>query len=219
MFLIESIQSMTEAGTQQLLTWITQLLPKVFLFLILLNGVTRLIGRARVEKLAARCGSNSLLRYLVLPFLSAVVLGNPMAISMGRYLPEKYKPAYFASASYHCHTNSGIFQHINPAELFLWLGIANGVLARGCDLFPLALRYMLAGLLANYVSGYATEIITGRVEKKQGIHLESAVDLWTEKAEDDLAEAGSGRRLSGSRQRDRVRRQPGGIFRRCGGTF
>ena len=199
MFLIESIQSMTEAGAQQLLTWITQLLPKVFLFLILLNGVTRLIGRARVEKLAARCGSNSLLRYLVLPFLSAVVLGNPMAISMGRYLPEKYKPAYFASASYHCHTNSGIFQHINPAELFLWLGIANGVLARGCDLFPLALRYMLAGLLANYVSGYATEIITGRVEKKQGIHLESAVDLWTEKAEDDLAEAGIGNAPDGSR--------------------
>ena len=199
MFLIESIQSMTEAGAQQLLTWITQLLPKVFLFLILLNGVTRLIGRARVEKLAARCGSNSLLRYLVLPFLSAVVLGNPMAISMGRYLPEKYKPAYFASASYHCHTNSGIFQHVNPAELFLWLGIANGVLARGCDLFPLALRYMLAGLLANYVSGYATEIITGRVEKKQGIRLESAVDLWTEKAEDDLAEAGSGTESDGSR--------------------
>ena len=199
MFLIESIQSMTEAGAQQLLTWITQLLPKVFLFLILLNGVTRLIGRARVEKLAARCGSNSLLRYLVLPFLSAVVLGNPMAISMGRYLPEKYKPAYFASASYHCHTNSGIFQHINPAELFLWLGIANGVLARGCDLFPLALRYMLAGLVANYVSGYATELITGRVEKKQGIRLESTVDLWTEKAEDDIAEAGSGTVPDGSR--------------------
>ena len=199
MFLIDSIQSMTEAGAQQLLTWITQLLPKVFLFLILLNGVTRLIGRARVEKLAARCGSNSLLRYLVLPFLSAVVLGNPMAISMGRYLPEKYKPAYFASASYHCHTNSGIFQHINPAELFLWLGIANGVLARGCDLFPLALRYMLAGLVANYISGYATELITGRVEKKQGIRLESTVDLWTEKAEDDLAEAGSGIEAGGSR--------------------
>ena len=199
MFLIDSIQSMTEAGAQQLLTWITQLLPKVFLFLILLNGVTRLIGRARVEKLAARCGSNSLLRYLVLPFLSAVVLGNPMAISMGRYLPEKYKPAYFASASYHCHTNSGIFQHINPAELFLWLGIANGVLARGCDLFPLALRYMLAGLVANYVSGYATELITGRVEKKQGIRLERTVDLWTEKAEDDLAEAGSVTESDGSR--------------------
>ena len=117
---------------------------------------------------------------MVLPFLSAVVLGNPMAISMGRYLPERYKPAYFASASYHCHTNSGIFQHINPAELFLWLGIANGVLARGLDTFPLAIRYLLAGLIANFVSGFATELITKRIEKKQGIRLEREVELWTE---------------------------------------
>lgn len=181
MILINSVQEMVDTGAQQLLTWVTQLLPKVFLFLILLNAVTSLIGRSRVERLAAKCGSNALLRYLVLPFLSAVVLGNPMAISMGRYLPERYKPAYFASASYHCHTNSGIFQHINPTELFLWLGIANGVLARGQNLFPLALRYLLAGLAANFVSGYATELITRRVEKKQGIRLDRKVDLWTER--------------------------------------
>ena len=187
MFLINSVQEMVDTGAQQLLTWVTQLLPKVFLFLILLNAVTSLIGRSRVERLAAKCGSNALLRYLVLPFLSAVVLGNPMAISMGRYLPERYKPAYFASASYHCHTNSGIFQHINPAELFLWLGIANGVLARGQDLFPLALRYLLAGLAANFVSGYATELITRRVEKKQGIRLDREVDLWTEREEEDAS--------------------------------
>ena len=158
----------------------TQLLPQVFLFLIFMNAVTSMIGRARVERLAAKCGSNPALRYMVLPFLSAVVLGNPMAISMGRYLPERYKPAYFASASYHCHTNSGIFQHINPAELFLWLGIANGVLARGLDTFPLAIRYLLAGLIANFVSGFATELITKRIEKKQGIRLEREVELWTE---------------------------------------
>ena len=187
MFLINSVQEMVDTGAQQLLTWVTQLLPKVFLFLILLNAVTSLIGRSRVERLAAKCGSNALLRYLVLPFLSAVVLGNPMAISMGRYLPERYKPAYFASASYHCHTNSGIFQHINPAELFLWLGIANGVLARGQDLFPLALRYLLAGLVANFVSGYATELITRRVEKKQGIRLDRKVDLWTEREGEDAS--------------------------------
>lgn len=180
MFLVNIIQGMLDAGAHQLLTWVTELLPKTFIFLILLNAMTSLIGRSRVERLAARCGSNAFLRYMVLPFLSAVVLGNPMAISMGRYLPERYKPAYFASASYHCHTNSGIFQHINPAELFLWLGIANGVLARGGDLFPLALRYLLAGLAANFVSGYATELITRRVEKKQGIRLDDTVELWTE---------------------------------------
>ena len=192
MILINTVQDMVETGAYQLLTWVTQFLPKVFLFLILLNALTSLIGRSRVERLAARCGSNALLRYMVLPFLSAVVLGNPMAISMGRYLPERYKPAYFASASYHCHTNSGFFQHINPAELFLWLGIANGVLARGQDLFPLALRYLLAGLVANFVSGYATELITRRVEKKQGIRLDKKVDLWMEREEEaSLAGAGS----------------------------
>ena len=192
MILINTVQDMVDTGAYQLLTWVTQLLPKVFLFLILLNALTSLIGRSRVERLAARCGSNALLRYMVLPFLSAVVLGNPMAISMGRYLPERYKPAYFASASYHCHTNSGFFQHINPAELFLWLGIANGVLARGQDLFPLALRYLLAGLVANFVSGYATELITRRVEKKQGIRLDKKVDLWMEREEEaSLAGAGS----------------------------
>ena len=195
MFLVNSIQGMIDAGAQQLLAWVTQLLPKVFLFLILLNAVTRLIGTARVEKLAAKCGSNPLLRYLVLPFLSAVVLGNPMALSMGRYLPERYKPAYFASASYHCHTNSGLFQHINPAELFLWLGIANGVLARGCSLFPLALRYMLAGILANFVSGYATEFITGRVEKDRGSAL---IEKWI---------CGQRRRLLRKRGQLRKRRQ------------
>ena len=180
MALFNVIQNMIDAGTGQLVTWVTGILPQVFLFLILLNALTRMIGRSRVERLAEKCGSNALLRYMVLPFLSAVVLGNPMAISMGRYLPEQYKPAYFASASYHCHTNSGIFQHINPAELFIWLGIANGVLSRGMDIFPLAVRYLCAGLLANFVSGYATELITLRIQKKQHITLETTVDLHTE---------------------------------------
>ena len=188
MILINSIQEIVKSGAGQLVTWITELLPELFLFLIMLNAATSLIGRARVERLAAKCGSNASLRYMFLPFLSAIVLGNPMAISMGRYLPERCKPAYFASASYHCHTNSGVFQHINPAELFLWLGIANGVMAKGLDLFPLAVRYMAAGLLANFVSGYVTELVTRRVEKKQGIRLDRKVDLWVEKEGEAAAE-------------------------------
>ena len=177
MFIADGIQNIISAGTQQLILWISQVLPQVFLFLILLNAITRMIGQARVERLALRCGSNPFLRYLVLPFLSAVVLGNPMAVSMGRYLPEEYKPAFFASVSYHCHTNSGIFQHINPAELFLWLGIANGVLARGLNVFPLAFRYLCAGLIANFVSGYITEIFTRKLEKRGHVHLSTHVHL------------------------------------------
>ena len=199
-FLSDALQNIISAGTQQLQTWVTDLLPQVVLFLILLNAITRLIGRARVERLAARCGSNSLLRYLVLPFLSAVVLGNPMAISMGRYLPERCKPAYFASASYHCHTNSGIFQHINPAELFIWLGIANGILSLGLDPVPLALRYLCAGLAANFVSGYATELLTGWIAKKEGLHLSGHVHLeatGTSETEDPAGKAAGGTEHAG----------------------
>ena len=177
MFIADGIQNIVSAGTQQLILWVTQILPQVFLFLILLNSITRLIGQARVERLALQCGSNPFLRYLVLPFLSAIVLGNPMAVSMGRYLPEEYKPGFFASVSYHCHTNSGIFQHINPAEFFLWLGIANGVLARGLNVFPLAFRYLCAGLIANFISGYVTEILTRKLEKKGHVHLSTHVHL------------------------------------------
>lgn len=177
MFITDMIQNIITAASDQLISWAAHMLPQIFLFLIFMNAVTRLIGRARVERLAVRCGSNPLLRYMILPFLSAVVLGNPMAISMGRYLPEKYKPAYFASVSYHCHTNNGIFQHINPAELFLWLGIANGVLSLHLKIFPLALRYMCAGLIANFVSGYVTERITLRAAKKKHIQLSSDVEL------------------------------------------
>ncbi len=189
MFIADGIQNIVSAGTQQLILWVTQILPQVFLFLILLNSITRLIGQARVERLALQCGSNPFLRYLVLPFLSAIVLGNPMAVSMGRYLPEEYKPGFFASVSYHCHTNSGIFQHINPAEFFLWLGIANGVLARGLNVFPLAFRYLCAGLIANFISGYVTEILTRKLEKKGHVHLSTHVHLpESEPVSGDLAQ-------------------------------
>lgn len=177
MFFTEIIQNIITAASDQLISWATHMLPQVFLFLIFTNAVTRMIGRAHVERLAVCCGSNSFLRYMILPFLSAVVLGNPMAISMGRYLPERYKPAFFASVSYHCHTNSGVFQHINPAELFLWLGISNGVLSLNLPIYSLALRYMCAGLIANFVSGYVTELITLREAKKKNIELSAYVDL------------------------------------------
>ncbi len=205
MILINSIQNIVESGAEQFLSWVTELLPKLFLFLILLNAVTSMIGRARVEKLAARCESNPVLRYLVLPFLSAVVLGNPMAISMGRYLPERYKPAYFASTSYHCHTNSGIFQHINPAELFLWLGIANGVMAQGHDLFPLA-QFIKEDIYVSGVTnanisladgsaapaGEATAQEAAKDEKKEE---KKGIDT-SKKLSEQMAESGNGNVLA-----------------------
>ena len=158
-------------GGEQFMSWVTGIIPTILMLLVLMNAIIALAGDAAVEKLARVCTGNPLLRYLVLPFVSAFMLGNPMALSMGKFMPEYYKPSYYASATYHCHTNSGIFPHINASEIFIYLGIANGLTTLGLDTTPLALRYLLVGIVCNFISGWSTDFTTKIVEKQQGVKL------------------------------------------------
>ena len=57
---------------------------------------------------------------MILPFISAFMLGNPMAISMGRFLPEYYKPS-FVAAQMQFAILQMVYFHINPGELFVWM--------------------------------------------------------------------------------------------------
>ena len=142
-----------DTGAETFVSWVSGIVPKVLLLLILMNTIIALIGQERVNKFAKLCS------------------GNPMALSMGKFLPERMKPSYYASASYHCHTNSGIFSHINPGEIFIYLGIAQGVQKAGFDMTELGLRYMLVGLVMNFFSGWVTDFTTKMVMKQQGIEL------------------------------------------------
>ena len=148
-----------DTGAETFISWVSGIVPKVLLLLILMNTIIALIGQERVNKFAKLCSGNVILAYGVLPFISAFMLGNPM------------KPSYYASASYHCHTNSGIFSHINPGEIFIYLGIAQGVQKAGFDMTELGLRYMLVGLVMNFFSGWVTDFTTKMVMKQQGIEL------------------------------------------------
>ena len=158
-------------GGETFVGWVTGIIPTVLMLLVLMNSIISLVGQERVEKFAALCTSNVFLRYWILPFVSAFMLGNPMALSMGKFMPEYYKPSFYASVTYHCHTNNGIFPHINAGELFVWLGIANGITQLGLDTTPLAVRYLLVGMIANFLSGWATDFTTKYVEKQQGVTL------------------------------------------------
>ena len=160
-----------DTGAETFISWVSGIVPKVLLLLILMNTIIALIGQERVNKFAKLCSGNVILAYGVLPFISAFMLGNPMALSMGKFLPERMKRSYYASASYHCHTNSGIFSHINPGEIFIYLGIAQGVQKAGFDMTELGLRYMLVGLVMNFFSGWVTDFTTKMVMKQQGIEL------------------------------------------------
>ena len=158
-------------GGEQFMSWVTGIIPTIVMLLVLMNAIMAIAGEATVARIAKVCTGNPILRYAVLPFVSAFMLGNPMALSIGKFMPEFYKPAYYASATYHCHTNNGLFPHINASELFIWLGIANGVTQLGLDTAPLAVRYLLVGLVANFISGWSTEFTTKLVEKQQGVTL------------------------------------------------
>lgn len=158
-------------GGEQFKNWVVGIVPTITVLLVLMNAIIALAGQERVDKLARVCTSNPLLRYAVLPWVSAFMLGNPMALSMGKFMPEYYKPSYYAAATYHCHTNSGIFSHINASEIFIYLGIANGLTTLGLDTTPLAIRYLLVGLVCNFISGWSTDFTTKIVEKQQGVKL------------------------------------------------
>ena len=158
-------------GGEQFVSWVTGIIPTVLMLLLLMNAIIALAGDESVNKLARVCTKNPILRYLVLPFVSAFMLGNPMALSLGRFMPERIKPSYYASASYFCHTSSGVFPHINPGEVFIFLGIANGITTLGQSYMPLAVRYLLAGLVCNFISGWATDFTTKMLMKQQGIEL------------------------------------------------
>ncbi|MCB5236729.1 PTS glucitol/sorbitol transporter subunit IIC [Niallia circulans] len=173
----EGFRNLFDTGAETFISWMTGIVPVVLLLLVAMNTIIQLIGEDRINRLASASSKNPLLRYLVLPLLGTFMLGNPMGLSLGRFLPEKYKPSYYASASYFCHTSNGLFPHINPGELFIFLGIAAGIEQLGFSTADLAVRYFLVGVVMNFFAGWITDFTTKMVEKQQGIKLSSEVKL------------------------------------------
>ncbi|MGT2910140.1 PTS glucitol/sorbitol transporter subunit IIC [Streptococcus cameli] len=173
----EGFMKLFQLGGETFISWMTGIVPVVLMLLVAMNALIALLGEDKVNKLAQVSAKNPISRYMILPFISAFMLGNPMAISMGRFLPEYYKPSFVASQMQFCHTSNGVFPHINPGELFVWLGIASGVEALGLNTMDLAIRYMLIGLVMNFFAGWITDFTTAWVCKQQGVTLSKTLDL------------------------------------------
>ncbi|MBM7652657.1 PTS glucitol/sorbitol transporter subunit IIC [Neobacillus cucumis] len=173
----EGFMKLFQTGASTFLSWMKGIVPVVLLLMVAMNTLIQLIGEKRINRLAMASSKNPLLRYLVLPFIGSFMLGNPMALSLGRFLPEKYKPSYYASGAYFCHTSNGLFPHINPGELFIFLGISAGIEKLGFNTAELAVRYLLVGLVMNFFAGWITDFTTKLVEKQQGIKLKTEVKL------------------------------------------
>ncbi len=152
-------------GGETFTGWVTGIIPSVVCLLTFMNSIIKLIGEDKVEKFAKKLTSNMILRYSLFPFIAVMFLANPMCYTFGRFVEEKYKPSFYDAAVSFVHPITGLFPHANAGELFVWLGIANGVQKAGYSTGGLAVRYLIVGLIVITIRGIVTERIYARLTK------------------------------------------------------
>lgn len=160
-----------QAGGETFVGFVTGIIPTLIVLLTFFYTIVNLVGEQRVQGAARFAAGNILTRYTLLPIIAVFFLTNPMAYTFGTFLDERYKPAFYDSAVSFVHPPLGIFPHVNPGELFVWLGVARGIQELNLPLGPLAVRYILAGLIVILIRGIVTQYITFFLARRQGVEL------------------------------------------------
>lgn len=153
-----------QGGADFFVALLTGIIPLVIVLLTFVNAIVKWIGVERIERLGVVAGRPGIqyypIRYLILPILAVFFFTNPMAYTVGRFLPENKKPAFYDSAVSFVHPITGLFPHANAGELFVYFGIAAGITTLGLSLGPLAVMYFIVGAVVILIRGIVTEWIT-----------------------------------------------------------
>ena len=160
-----------QEGADTFVGFVTGIIPLLIILLTAFYTLTNLIGQDRVQRAARFAAGNIITRYTLLPLMAVFFLTNPMAYTFGTFLEERYKPAFYDSAVSFVHPPLGLFPHVNPGELFVWLGVAEGIRRLGLPLGDLAVRYLLAGLVVIFIRGLLTQFITQFLARRQSVEL------------------------------------------------
>lgn len=170
----EAFAGVFNAGGKAFVGFATAVLPSLVVLLTAMDTVIALVGQPRIRRLARLLSKHSVTRYSLLPLLAMFFLTNPMAYTLGVFLEERHKPAFYDSTVSLCHSSTGLFPHCNPGELFVWAGVATGVTAFAethpvsFSLPTLALYYLGVALFVNLLRGGVTEALTRRLIKRDG---------------------------------------------------
>lgn len=172
-WIAEHFIGLFNASATQLLGLAKGILPLLMVLLTAMYAVTTWIGEERITRAVKWSTRYSFTRYTIMPILSVILLTNPMAYTFGRFLPEKYKPAFYDSAVSFVHPVTSLLPHANAGELFVWLGVAAGVQQVAPDYYSkLAAMYFLVGIVVILIRGYVTQAIT-RILINRGGHQET----------------------------------------------
>ena len=91
----EAFIKLFNLGGENLMGLVTGILPTLLVLITLVNAIIAIVGQERVDKLAALASKNVITRYTILPILAVFFLTNPMCYNFGKFVEEKYKPAYY----------------------------------------------------------------------------------------------------------------------------
>ena len=166
--LANGFMDLFRAGSETFVGWVTGIIPLVVIMMTAVTSLIKLIGEDRVNGLAMAATKYTITRYTVLPVLSVIFLCNPMCYTFGRFVDEKYKPAYYDSTVSFVHPVTGLFPHANGGELFVYMGIAAGITQLGFSLGDLAVRYFIVGIIVIGIRGFVTEKIYLYMCRKNG---------------------------------------------------
>lgn len=158
-----------EAGAENLISLVSETLPLVAVMMTAITAIIKFIGEDRVNNFCEKIAKYPIMRYTILPLVSFFCFGNPICCTTARFLPEKYKISYEVSLFSIAHPLTGLFPHVNSAELFVWLGIAEGVQELGYDTTGLAIWYLLIGMVVGLVRGIVCQRIWEFYAKKRGL--------------------------------------------------
>lgn len=149
---------------------VTGILPTLIVLLTLMYAITTWVGEARMTRAVQWSSRFAITRYTLMPILAVILLTNPMCYSLGVYLPEKQKPAFYDSAVSFVHPVTAFFPHANAGEIFVWAGVSAGVLKAAPEKYPLlALLYFFTGIVVIFLRGVITEWITKVLIRRQGL--------------------------------------------------
>lgn len=141
--------------------------PMLICLITFFNTIIAYVGQARLEKLGARLSKYSILSFTVLPLLISVCVPSVGGtVLAGKFLPEDQKIGYLDAKLSMVHPILGIFPHVQAPQLWVYMGIASGVMALGYDGSAFAIRALISALIMMPIRAYSTTFVYKLIKKR-----------------------------------------------------